>query len=166
MIECRAGIGYDVHRLTAGAGVTLCGVMIPCPYQLVGHSDADIALHAVTDALLGTIGAGDIGDHFPPTNPQWKDASSSVFVEHAVALVSEAGGRIVNTDVALIAEVPRIKPHRAAMRERLAELLGVTADRVGVKATTNEKMGFVGRKEGLAAFATCSVAFPYREPTS
>jgi 2-C-methyl-D-erythritol 4-phosphate cytidylyltransferase/2-C-methyl-D-erythritol 2,4-cyclodiphosphate synthase len=127
---------------------------------LVGHSDADAGLHALTDALLGAIGEGDIGDHFPPSDPQWKDASSDRFLLHAVELVRARGGRVLNADVTLICEAPKIKPHRQAMRERLAELLGVPLDRVSVKATTTEGMGFTGRGEGLAAQAIVSVETP------
>ena len=140
--------------------VTLCGVQIAHDRALVGHSDADAGLHALTDALLGTIGAGDIGDHFPPSDPQWRGVDSVVFFEHAVKLVREAGGQIVNLDVTLICERPKIKPHRAAMRERLAQLLQLPLDRISVKATTTEQMGFTGREEGLAAQAIVSVQFP------
>ena len=137
----------------------MCGVAIPHTHTLKGHSDADAGLHALTDALLGTIGAGDIGDHFPPSDPQWRGADSTIFLVHAVKLVREKGGRITNADVTLICERPKIGPHRDAMRARLAELLGVELERVSVKATTSEGLGFTGRKEGIAALATATVAF-------
>lgn len=158
--EYRTGQGYDVHRLVPGDGVTLAGVRIPHDRSLHGHSDADVALHALTDALLGTIGAGDIGDHFPPSDPQWRGAASAQFVEHAVGLVRARGGRVVNADITLVCEAPKVGPHRAAMQGTVAALLGVSADRVGVKATTNERLGFLGRAEGIAAMAVATVAFP------
>jgi 2-C-methyl-D-erythritol 4-phosphate cytidylyltransferase/2-C-methyl-D-erythritol 2,4-cyclodiphosphate synthase len=154
------GQGFDAHRFGPGDGVTLCGVKIAHDRALIGHSDADAGLHALTDALLGAIGAGDIGDHFPPSDPQWRGVDSAVFLQHAAKLVGDAGGRIVNVDVTLICERPKIKPHREAMRARLAELLGLTPDRVSVKATTTEQMGFTGREEGLAAQAIVSVQLP------
>ena len=153
----RIGQGFDAHRWGPGEAVWLCGVRIDHDQTLIGHSDADAGLHALTDALLGAIGEGDIGDHFPPTDPKWKGVESSVFLEHAVKLIRDRGGRIVNIDVTLICERPRIKPHRAAMRERLGVLLGLPLDRVSVKATTTEGMGFTGRGEGLAAQAVASV---------
>ena len=156
----RIGQGFDAHRFGEGGAVWLCGVMIPHARGLIGHSDADAGLHALTDALLGAIGEGDIGDHFPPTDPQWKGAPSSVFLSHAASLIAARGGRIVNVDVTLICERPKIKPHRQAMRERIAELLGLSLDRVSVKATTTETMGFTGREEGLAAQAVASVDMP------
>jgi 2-C-methyl-D-erythritol 4-phosphate cytidylyltransferase/2-C-methyl-D-erythritol 2,4-cyclodiphosphate synthase len=156
----RVGQGFDAHRFGPGEAVTLCGVQIAHDRALIGHSDADAGLHALTDALLGTMGAGDIGDHFPPSDPQWRGVDSVVFFQHAVKLVNDAGGRIVNVDVTLICERPKIKPHRAAMRERLAGLLALPLDCVSVKATTTEQMGFTGREEGLAAQAIVSVQFP------
>jgi 2-C-methyl-D-erythritol 4-phosphate cytidylyltransferase/2-C-methyl-D-erythritol 2,4-cyclodiphosphate synthase len=156
----RVGQGYDAHRFGPGEAVWLCGVKIAHNAALIGHSDADAGLHALTDALLGAIGEGDIGDHFPPSDPQWKGVSSDRFLTHAVELVQARGGRVVNADVTLICEAPKIKPHRQAMRERLAELLGVPLDRVSVKATTTEGMGFTGRREGLAAQAIVSVETP------
>jgi 2-C-methyl-D-erythritol 4-phosphate cytidylyltransferase/2-C-methyl-D-erythritol 2,4-cyclodiphosphate synthase len=156
----RVGQGFDAHRFGPGHSVWLCGVEIPHGRSLVGHSDADAGLHALTDALLGTIGAGDIGDHFPPSDPKWRGAASSVFLEHALALIAARGGTIVNVDVTLICERPKIKPHREAMRERLASLLGTPLDRVSVKATTTEAMGFTGREEGLAAQAVAAVDLP------
>jgi 2-C-methyl-D-erythritol 4-phosphate cytidylyltransferase/2-C-methyl-D-erythritol 2,4-cyclodiphosphate synthase len=161
--DVRTGNGYDVHQLEPGNGVTLCGVFIPHDQKLMGHSDADVALHALTDALLATCGAGDIGDHFPPSDPQWKGAASRIFLEHAANVVRGNGGTIMNADVSLIAEEPKIGPHRQAMREMLSEILGITLDRCSVKATTNEKIGFVGRKEGIAAIATATVVYQGRQ---
>ena len=160
VMSTRIGQGFDAHRFGPGDAVMLCGVQIAHDHGLVGHSDADVGLHALTDALLGTAGAGDIGDHFPPTDPKWKGADSGVFLRHAASLVAAAGGAIVNVDVTLICERPRIKPHREAMRARIAELLGLPVERVSVKATTTEQMGFTGRQEGLAAQAVASVQFP------
>jgi 2-C-methyl-D-erythritol 4-phosphate cytidylyltransferase/2-C-methyl-D-erythritol 2,4-cyclodiphosphate synthase len=160
--DVRTGNGYDVHAFGPGEAVTLCGVRIPYGRALSGHSDADVGLHALTDALLATCGAGDIGTHFPPSQPQWKGAASRIFVEHAAALVREKGGRIANADVTLIAEAPRVGPHRAAMVEAMAAMLGIEAGRVSVKATTNERLGFVGREEGIAAIATATVVYPGR----
>ena len=159
------GMGFDAHRFGPGTSVWLCGCEIAHDHGLIGHSDADAGLHALTDAILGAIGEGDIGDHFPPTEPQWKGAASSVFLEHAAALVAQRGGRIVNVDVTLICERPKIKPHRIAMRERIAALLGLDLARVSVKATTTEAMGFTGREEGLAAQAIASVELPERPST-
>ena len=156
----RIGQGVDAHRFGPGDGVWLCGILIPHDHGLIGHSDADCGLHALTDAILGAIGDGDIGEHFPPSDPQWKGASSDRFVRHAVERVALLGGRIVNADVTLICEQPKVGPHRAAMRERLAELLGLPPSRVSVKATTTEGMGFTGRKEGLMAQAVVTVETP------
>ncbi|WP_114391170.1 bifunctional 2-C-methyl-D-erythritol 4-phosphate cytidylyltransferase/2-C-methyl-D-erythritol 2,4-cyclodiphosphate synthase [Notoacmeibacter marinus] len=158
--DVRVGNGYDVHRFEDGDAVILCGVAIPFHRKLSGHSDADVGLHALTDALLATIGAGDIGTHFPPSDPQWRGAESSIFLRHAIGLLRKEGARIANADVTLIAEEPKIGPHREAMTNRLAELMGIEPHRVSIKATTNEKMGFVGRNEGIAAIATASVIFP------
>lgn len=162
--DIRTGNGYDVHSFEPGDHVWLCGVKIAHDHKLNGHSDADVALHALTDALLATRGAGDIGTHFPPSDPQWKGAASRQFVEFAVKIVRAAGGRIANADITLIAEEPKIGPHREAMTAELADMLGITADRVSVKATTNEKMGFVGRKEGIASIVTVSVIYPGEVP--
>jgi len=162
--DIRTGNGYDVHSFEPGDHVTLCGVKIPHEAKLNGHSDADVGLHALTDALLATRGAGDIGTHFPPSDPQWKGAASRIFVEHAANIVREAGGRIANVDVTFISEAPKIGPHRAAMTEVLCDMLGIAADRVSVKATTNEKLGFVGRREGIAAIATATVIYPGEVP--
>lgn len=160
--ETRMGLGLDAHRWGPGDTVWLCGVPIAHDQTLVGHSDADAGLHALTDAVLGALGEGDIGDHFPPTDPKWKGASSDQFLVHAVEMVRARGGRIVNVDVTLVCEQPRIKPHRAAMRERLSQLLGIPIDAVSVKATTTEGMGFAGRQEGLAAQAIAAVSLPVR----
>ncbi|WP_283194652.1 bifunctional 2-C-methyl-D-erythritol 4-phosphate cytidylyltransferase/2-C-methyl-D-erythritol 2,4-cyclodiphosphate synthase [Rhizobium sp. AN80A] len=157
--DVRTGNGYDVHQLEAGDGVTLCGVFIPHDQKLKGHSDADVALHALTDALLATCGAGDIGDHFPPSDQQWKGAPSRIFIEHAAKIVRERGGTIMNADVTLIAEAPKVGPHRDTMRAMLSEFLGISIDRCSVKATTNETIGFVGRREGIAAIATATVVY-------
>lgn len=162
--DVRTGNGYDVHQLVPGDGVTLCGVFIPHDQKLKGHSDADVALHALTDALLATCGAGDIGDHFPPSDPQWKGAPSRIFIEHAAKIVRERGGTIMNADVSLIAEAPRVGPHRDAMRAKLSEFLGISIDRCSVKATTNETIGFVGRREGIAAIATATVVYQGSKP--
>jgi 2-C-methyl-D-erythritol 4-phosphate cytidylyltransferase/2-C-methyl-D-erythritol 2,4-cyclodiphosphate synthase len=155
--DVRTGFGLDVHRFEAGDHVTLCGVVIAHDFGLQGHSDADVGLHAVTDALLGAIGAGDIGAHFPPSDPQWKGTSSDVFLRHAGRLLSDMGGRIANLDVTLICEVPKIGPHREAMRARIADILEISKDRVSVKATTTERLGFTGRGEGIAAQAVATV---------
>ncbi|WP_176083038.1 bifunctional 2-C-methyl-D-erythritol 4-phosphate cytidylyltransferase/2-C-methyl-D-erythritol 2,4-cyclodiphosphate synthase [Martelella sp. HB161492] len=160
--DIRTGNGYDVHKLVEGDGVTLCGVFIPHDMTLSGHSDADVAFHALTDALLATCGEGDIGDHFPPSDPQWRGAASRIFLEHAAGIVRAKGGTILNADVSLIAEAPKIGPHRLAMRENIAQCLGIALERASVKATTNETIGFVGRREGIAAIATASVH--YGEP--
>lgn len=157
--DVRTGNGYDVHQLVEGDGVTLCGLLIPHDQALSGHSDADVALHALTDALLATCGAGDIGDHFPPSDPQWKGAASRIFLEHAAEIVRKAGGTIMNADVSLIAEAPKVGPHRDAMRRNLSEFLGISLERCSVKATTNEKIGFIGRREGIAAIATATVVY-------
>ena len=157
--DVRTGNGYDVHSFEPGDHVTLCGVAIPYDMRLSGHSDADVGLHALTDALLATCGAGDIGTHFPPSDPQWRGAASRIFVEHAAKIVRSRGGRIANADVTLICEAPRVGPHRAAMVAAMAEMLGISPDRVSVKATTNEGLGFIGRKEGIAAIATASVVY-------
>ncbi|GLS00315.1 bifunctional enzyme IspD/IspF [Brevundimonas denitrificans] len=155
--QTRVGQGFDAHRWGPGTSVWLCGVEIPHDETLIGHSDADAGLHALTDAILGAMGDGDIGDHFPPTDPQWKGASSDRFLIHAVERLAARGGRLVNVDVTLICERPRVKPHRQAMRERLAELLSLPLDAVSVKATTTEAMGFTGRGEGLAAQAIATI---------
>lgn len=156
----RVATGYDVHAFGPGDAVILCGVRIPHERALQGHSDADVALHALTDALLGTIGAGDIGVHFPPSDARWRGAPSEIFLRHAASLVAERGGEIVHVDISLICEGPRIAPYRDAMRARIAELLGLGDGQVSIKATTNEGLGFIGRGEGIAAMATATVSLP------
>ncbi|MFC3070048.1 bifunctional 2-C-methyl-D-erythritol 4-phosphate cytidylyltransferase/2-C-methyl-D-erythritol 2,4-cyclodiphosphate synthase [Phenylobacterium soli] len=156
----RTGFGVDAHRFGPGDVVWLCGIRIEHDLGLVGHSDADCGLHALTDAVLGAIAAADIGEHFPPSDPRWKGASSDQFLAHAVSLVGAQGGRILNADVTLICERPKIRPHRDAMRARIAELLGLPVGRVSVKATTTEGMGFTGREEGLMAQAVVTVETP------
>jgi len=156
-LPVRVGSGYDVHRLAPGEELWLCGVQIEHDKGLAGHSDADVGLHAVVDAILGACARGDIGQHFPPSDPQWKGAPSSRFVEHAVKLAGEAGYAIGNVDLTLICEAPKIGPHRDAMRARLAELLGVSVEMVSVKATTTERLGFTGRGEGIAAQAVATL---------
>lgn len=163
--DIRTGNGYDVHRLVPGSHVTLCGIDISHHMRLDGHSDADVALHALTDALLATCGAGDIGDHFPPSDPQWKGAASDQFLRHAAKIVAEHGGTVLNADVTLIAEAPKIGPHRDEMRRNLSDILGIDITRCSVKATTNERLGFAGRSEGIAAIATASVAYGGRHET-
>lgn len=152
------GMGFDVHRLGDGEELWLGGVLIPHDKGLIGHSDADVALHALTDAILGAIGAGDIGAHFPPSDPQWRGAPSSRFLEHAATLVAKAGGRIDHVDVTIICEAPKIGPHRDAIRSRIAALLRLPEGRVSIKATTTERLGFTGRGEGIAAQAVATVS--------
>lgn len=153
----RVGQGFDVHRLVEGEELWLCGIQIPHDKGLSGHSDADVAIHALVDALLGAIGDGDIGTHFPPSDPQWKGAPSPLFLEHAIKLVANAGYKVGNIDLTLICEAPKIGPHRDAMRKKLAELLRVDEAQVSVKATTTERLGFTGRGEGIAAQAMVSL---------
>jgi 2-C-methyl-D-erythritol 4-phosphate cytidylyltransferase / 2-C-methyl-D-erythritol 2,4-cyclodiphosphate synthase len=162
--RCCTGLGFDVHRLAPGEGIVLLGVRIPCPLRLLGHSDADVGLHALTDALLGTLGAADIGSHFPPSEARWAGADSAIFLTHARDLVAGAGGRIEHADITVICEQPRIGPHRAAMIARVAELLGLSPHRVSVKATTTEHLGFTGRGEGIAAQAIATVRLPEALP--
>jgi len=156
----RTGFGLDAHRFGPGDAVILGGVRIAHDHGLVGHSDADAGLHALTDALLGAIAEGDIGQHFPPSDPKWKGASSDLFLAHAVELAQAKGGRILNVDLTLVCERPKIGPHRDAMRARIAEIMGLPLERVSVKATTTEGMGFTGREEGLMAQAVVSVEAP------
>jgi 2-C-methyl-D-erythritol 4-phosphate cytidylyltransferase/2-C-methyl-D-erythritol 2,4-cyclodiphosphate synthase len=163
LTDVRTGFGYDVHAFTAGDHVTLGGVRIPHTRALSGHSDADVALHALVDAILGALADGDIGVHFPPSDPQWRGASSDRFLAFAVERVRARGGRIAHLDVNLVCEAPRIGPHRDAMRQRIAEIAGVSVDRVGVQATTSEKLGFIGRSEGLVAYATATIRLPWRD---
>jgi 2-C-methyl-D-erythritol 4-phosphate cytidylyltransferase/2-C-methyl-D-erythritol 2,4-cyclodiphosphate synthase len=152
--------GFDVHRFGPGDHVWLCGVQVPHDQGLIGHSDADAGLHALTDAILGCLGAGDIGDHFPPSDPQWRGAASDRFLAHAASLVGAAGGHIEHVDVTLICERPKIGPHREAMRQRVAGILGLRLTQVSVKATTTERLGFTGRGEGIAAQAMATVRLP------
>lgn len=154
------GQGLDAHRFCEGSFVTLCGVQAPHTHGLEGHSDADAGWHALTDAILGAIGAGDIGDHFPPSDNTWKGAPSRIFLEKARDLVVARGGAVTHCDVTLICEAPKIGPHRATMRRALAEIIGIDEDRVSVKATTTEELGFTGRREGIAALATATVRLP------
>ena len=158
--DVRTGNGYDVHSFVPGDFVTLCGVKIEHEAKLNGHSDSDVALHALTDALLATRGAGDIGTHFPPSDPQWKGAASSIFIRYAADIIAKSGGKIANVDVTLICEAPKIGPHREAMVVAIAGMLDISHDRISIKATTNEKLGFIGRGEGIAAIATASVVYP------
>lgn len=158
--DVRTGSGFDVHRFTDGDFVTLCGLRVPHDHGLEGHSDADVGLHALTDAILGALAAGDIGSHFPPTDPRWRGADSAKFLRHAADLVAERGGVIAHADVTIICERPKVGPHRAAMAERIAQILGIEVGRVSVKATTTEQLGFTGRREGIAAQAVATVRLP------
>ncbi|MCB1488110.1 MAG: bifunctional 2-C-methyl-D-erythritol 4-phosphate cytidylyltransferase/2-C-methyl-D-erythritol 2,4-cyclodiphosphate synthase [Bauldia sp.] len=159
--DVRVGTGYDVHAFGPGDSVALGGVVIPHARGISAHSDGDVALHALTDAILGALAEGDIGDHFPPSDPQWKDVSSDRFLRFAAERVTARGGVIANLDITIVTEAPRISAHRAAMRERIAAICGIAVDRVAVKATTNERLGFIGRGEGLAATATATVRLPF-----
>jgi 2-C-methyl-D-erythritol 4-phosphate cytidylyltransferase / 2-C-methyl-D-erythritol 2,4-cyclodiphosphate synthase len=158
--DYRTGQGFDVHAFGPGDHIWLCGLKVPHDRGLVGHSDADVGLHALTDAILGALGAGDIGMHFPPGDPKWRNAPSHLFLRHAADLVAQAKGRIVHVDVTLICEAPRVGPHRAAMVARVAEILGLSPDRVSIKATTTEKLGFLGRGEGMGAQAIATLQLP------
>lgn len=153
----RVGMGYDVHRLVEGEELWLCGVHIEHDRGLAGHSDADVAIHAIVDAILGAVGAGDIGQHFPPSDAEWRGARSDLFLAHAVKLAADAGYQVGNIDITIICEAPKIGPHRNEMRARLAEILDVDIGRVSVKATTTEKLGFTGRSEGIAAQAVATL---------
>ena len=159
----RTGMGFDVHRFGPGDHLWLCGVKVPHSHGVIGHSDADVGLHALTDAVLGAIGEGDIGQHFPPTDPQWKGASSDRFLAHAAHLVAARGGRIDHVDVTIVSERPKVGPHRDAMRQRIADILGLSIGTVSVKATTTEALGFTGRGEGIAAQAVATVRVPNEE---
>jgi 2-C-methyl-D-erythritol 4-phosphate cytidylyltransferase/2-C-methyl-D-erythritol 2,4-cyclodiphosphate synthase len=159
--DVRTGFGFDVHQFGEGDHVVLGGVRISHARGLSGHSDADVVLHALVDAILGALSEGDIGVHFPPTDPQWRGVSSDRFFAFAVDRVQARGGRIAHIDVTIVCEAPRIGPHRDQMRARIAELAGIPIDRVGVKATTSEKMGFTGRGEGMAAFVNATVRLPW-----
>ena len=155
--DIRTGNGFDVHAFCAGDHVWLCGVKVPHSKGLLGHSDADVGMHALTDAIYGALAEGDIGQHFPPTDPQWKGAASQLFLTHAANLMASRGFRLANADVTLICERPKIGPHALAMRVALAQIMGVEAARISVKATTSERLGFTGREEGIAAMATAAL---------
>jgi 2-C-methyl-D-erythritol 4-phosphate cytidylyltransferase/2-C-methyl-D-erythritol 2,4-cyclodiphosphate synthase len=156
----RTGLGFDVHAFAGEGPIAMGGIAIPHERGLAGHSDADVVLHAITDALLGTAGLGDIGEHFPPSDPQWKGAASSIFLAHAAKLVRDAGGVIDFVDCTVICEAPKVGPHRDAMRKRVAEILAIPPDGVSIKATTTERLGFIGRREGIAAQAIATVRMP------
>ena len=158
MIDVRLGNGFDVHAFTEGNEVTLCGIKIPFSKKLLGHSDADVGLHAITDAIYGAIAAGDIGTHFPPNNPAWKDTSSDIFLKHAVQLADELGYQINNVDCTIICEQPKIGPLSDKMKTSISKIMELDKNRISVKATTSEKLGFTGREEGIAALATASVS--------
>ena len=160
MKDIRLGNGYDVHAFEPGNQVILCGIAIPHNAQLKGHSDADVAMHAITDALYGALALGDIGRHFPPCDPQWKGAVSAVFLKHATALVAKHDFYISNIDCTIICEMPKIGPERQRMKNRLAKICELPMNRISIKATTSEKLGFNGRKEGLSAFATATISLP------
>ncbi len=153
-MDIRLGHGFDVHGFGPGTKVVLCGIAIPHDHGLAGHSDADVAMHAVTDAIYGALAAGDIGRHFPPSDEAWRGAESRVFLEHAGNMAAERGYQISNVDCTIICELPKIAPHAKAMREKMGNILGLATDRVSVKATTSERLGFTGRGEGIAAMAT------------
>ncbi|WP_147105561.1 2-C-methyl-D-erythritol 2,4-cyclodiphosphate synthase [Tateyamaria sp. syn59] len=159
-MDIRLGNGFDVHAFGPGDHVTLCGVQVPHDAGLVGHSDADVGMHTVTDAIYGALAQGDIGQHFPPSDPQWKGAASDIFLRHAVALAAEMGFEISNVDCTLICEAPKIGPHAERMRTAMAEIMGLERDRVSVKATTSERLGFTGRGEGIACIATAALIKP------
>ncbi|SFE77203.1 2-C-methyl-D-erythritol 2,4-cyclodiphosphate synthase [Roseivivax sediminis] len=156
-MDIRLGNGFDVHRFTDGDGVTLCGVHVRHDAALDGHSDADVGMHAATDAIYGALAEGDIGTHFPPSDPQWQGAESRIFLRHAADLARERGFELSNIDVTLVCEAPKIGPHAAKMRKVMADIAGLAVDRVSVKATTSERLGFTGRGEGIAALATCAL---------
>jgi len=162
LCDIRTGQGFDVHAFSdeAGRKLTIGGLIIPHDRGLSGHSDADVALHALTDAILGALGDGDIGQHFPPSDARWKNADSAAFLRHAVSLVAKRDGMLAHCDVTIVCEAPKIGPHREAMRARIAEITGIALDRVSVKATTTEKLGFTGRREGIAAQAVATVRLP------
>jgi 2-C-methyl-D-erythritol 4-phosphate cytidylyltransferase/2-C-methyl-D-erythritol 2,4-cyclodiphosphate synthase len=161
--DVRTGFGFDVHQFAAGDHLMLGGVRIPHEQSVTGHSDADVVLHALVDAILGALADGDIGVHFPPSDPQWRGASSDRFLAFAVERVKARGGRIAHLDVTVVCEAPRIGPHRDAMRTRIADITGIVVSRVAVKATTSEQMGFTGRREGIVAFANATVRLPWRD---
>ena len=159
-MEPRTGTGFDVHRFAEGDHVWLCGVKVPHSHRLDGHSDADVGLHALTDAILGALGDGDIGQHFPPTDPKWRGAASHLFLNDARERVAARGARITNVDVTLLCEAPKVGPHRLAMQQAIAQILQIDVSRVGVKATTTEQLGFTGRREGIAAMASATLLVP------
>ena len=156
-MDIRLGNGFDVHAFGPGDHVTLCGIDVPHSHGLVGHSDADVGMHTVTDALYGALAQGDIGRHFPPSDPQWKGAESHIFLRHAVAMARDMGFEISNVDCTLICEVPKIGPHATTMRAKLAQIMELDASRISVKATTSERLGFTGRGEGIACIATAAL---------
>ena len=158
MVDIRLGNGFDVHAFTEGNEVTLCGIKIPFSKKLLGHSDADVGLHAITDAIYGAIASGDIGTHFPPNDPKWKDASSDIFLKHAVQLADKLGYQINNVDCTIICEKPKIGPLSDKMKTSISKIMQLDKNRISVKATTSEKLGFIGREEGIAALATASVS--------
>ena len=158
MIDVRLGNGFDVHAFTEGNEVILCGIKIPFSKKLLGHSDADVGLHAITDAIYGAIAAGDIGTHFPPNDPKWEDASSDIFLKHAVQLANKLGYKINNVDCTIICEKPKIGPLSDKMKTSISKIMQLDKNRISVKATTSEKLGFTGREEGIAALATASVS--------
>ena len=163
LTDIRVGTGYDVHAFDEGEAVIIGGIAIPHSHKLKGHSDADVGLHAITDAILGAIADGDIGTHFPPSDPQWKGAASDLFLKDAMRRVTERGGKLSNIDMTIICEAPKIGPHRPAMRAAIAQICQISIDRVSVKATTSERLGFTGRKEGIAALATATVRLPEQD---
>jgi len=164
LADIRTGIGYDIHSFEDGDHIWLGGVRIPHTRKLSGHSDADVALHALVDAILGALADGDIGVHFPPTDEKWRGASSDRFLAFAVERVRARGGMVSHLDVAIVAEAPKVNPRRDEMRARIAEIAGISMDRVGVKATTNEKLGAIGNGEGIAAYATATIRLPWSAP--
>ena len=159
-MDIRLGNGYDVHAFEAGDHVILCGVRVPHTAALKGHSDADVGMHAITDAIYGALAQGDIGRHFPPSDPQWKGAASDIFLRHAGQLATDMGFDISNIDCTLVCEMPKIGPHAVDMAHRIADILDIDPSRVSVKATTSEQLGFTGRKEGIASIATCALVKP------
>jgi 2-C-methyl-D-erythritol 4-phosphate cytidylyltransferase/2-C-methyl-D-erythritol 2,4-cyclodiphosphate synthase len=162
LYEFRNGTGFDVHAFWPGDHVTLGGVKIPHTQALTGHSDADVVLHALTDAVLGAIGEADIGAHFPPSDEKWRGAASEIFLRHAIKLLEKSGGNLVNLDATLLCEAPKIGPHRDAIRASIASIAQIDVSRVAVKATTMETLGFIGRGEGIAAMASATVRLPAR----
>tara|TARA_A200000113_G_scaffold221274_2_gene232880 strand:+ start:2659 stop:3144 length:486 start_codon:yes stop_codon:yes gene_type:complete len=157
MLDIRVGNGFDVHSFAEGNEITLCGLKIPFSKRLLGHSDADVGLHAITDAIYGAIASGDIGTHFPPSDNAWKDAASAVFLEHAVQLVKKLGFKISNIDCTIICEQPKIGPLSNQMKSSVSKIMDLDINRISIKATTSEKLGFTGREEGIAALATATV---------